>query len=109
MTFIVDISEKAKADIRANARWWSENRSLKQAGEWVTRLEDAIESLHHMPRRCARAAEASKLDLPLHNLFFGVSSSASHRVLFIIDDNIVYVLRVLSTRQAPLKGSGELH
>jgi len=107
--FDVFIADKAKNDIRTNAEWWKEHRSAEQADQWLTGVASAIESLKHMPRRCGLAAEATVLEIPIHNLYFGLSSPPTHRVLFTVDENVVNVLRVLSTRQARMRSTNELH
>jgi len=107
--FDVFIADKAKTDIRTNAEWWKEHRSTEQADQWLTGIADAIESLEQMPRRCGLAAEADVLGISIRNLYFGLSSHPTHRVLFTVDENVVNVLRVLSTRQARIRSTSELH
>lgn len=63
--FRVDISETAKRDMRFNAAWWKENRSDEQAGQWLTAIATAIESLSEMPIRCPMAAESIKPEVPI--------------------------------------------
>ena len=62
-------------------------------------LWGAIYSLERNPKGRIAAREAEQLGVKLRNLWFGMSSKQTHRVLFIVDGNQVNVLRVLSTRQ----------
>lgn len=107
--FEVFISNKAITDMRTNAQWWKEHRSADQADQWLTGIASAIDSLEQMPLRCWLAAEAAVLGIPIHNLYFGLSSHPTHRVIFTVDGNVVNVLRILSSRQARLQSASELH
>ena len=59
----------------------------------------AIYSLERNPQRCIVAREADLLGIELKNLWFGLSSKQTHRILFTVDGGVVNVLRVLSARQ----------
>jgi plasmid stabilization system protein ParE len=97
--FEVHLSDSAKLDLRTNVDWWSENRSEIEAERWYDAIMEAIYSLERTPRRCIAAREAERLGVKLKNLWFGMSSKQTHRVLFTVDGSRVNVLRVLSTRQ----------
>ena len=45
------------------------------------------------------AREAEALGIELRNLWFGLRSKQTHRVLFTVEGSTVTILRVLSTRQ----------
>lgn len=109
MIFDVQLSAAAQIDLRQSADWWAEHRSPSQAERWYVSIIEKIYSLDHMPGRCPLAIEAASLGEPIHCLLFGVSAKATHRVLFMIDSDVVSVLRVLSTRQAALQHLDELH
>ena len=49
----------------------------------------AIDSLESMPRRCPRAREHEDIGVDLRQLLFGV-----YRILFVIRDDIVYVVHI---------------
>lgn len=107
--FNVFLSDAAQADLRRNVEWWSENRSSSQAERWYDEILKSIYSLSDNPEKCIIARESTALNIELHNLWFGLGSKQTHRVLFTIDGTTVNVLRVLSTRQdtAALKLTGE--
>jgi len=62
-------------------------------------LAGMLFSLECNPEGRLAAREAERLGVKLQNLWFGLSSKQTHRVLFIVDGNKVNVLRVLSCRQ----------
>ena len=97
--FEVLLSDSAKRDLRSNVDWWSEHRSESQAELWYDSVMKAIYSLERNPQRCIVAREADLLGIELKNLWFGLSSKQTHRILFTVDGGVVNVLRVLSARQ----------
>jgi len=97
--FEVHLSDSAKLDLRSNVDWWSEHRSEREAERWYDAIMEAIYSLERNPKGCLAARESERLGVKLQNLWFGLSSKQTHRVLFIVDDSKVNVLRVLSCRQ----------
>ncbi len=97
--FEIVLTKAAQADLRNNVKWWSEHRSHSEAERWYVSILEHIYSLQHMPTRCLLAREAEALGIELHNLWFGLGSKQTHRVLFTVDGSTVNVLRVLSTRQ----------
>ncbi len=97
--FEVLLSESAIRDLRSNVDWWSEHRSSEESERWYVAIMEAIYSLEHNPQRSTFAREAELLGIELRNLWFGLSSKQTHRVLFTVDGSQVNVLRVLSARQ----------
>jgi plasmid stabilization system protein ParE len=97
--FDVVLSESAKADIRKNVIWWSENRSKDEAETWYFSIMEKVYSLEHMPLRCPIARESEQLGIEIRHLLFGVSSKHTHRILYSVEGSIVTVFRVLSTSQ----------
>lgn len=55
--FNVKITAPAEDDIQRNFNWWKDNRDSDQAAHWYDSIYPAINSLSHMPRRCAFARE----------------------------------------------------
>lgn len=62
----------------------------------------AIESLENFPFRCPLAPESDRFGAEIRHLIFG-----KYRILFIIEDEIVYVLRVRHQAQDMLKPDDE--
>jgi len=55
-----------------------------------------------MPRRCSYAEERESYSGELRQLLFGVGRSATHRILFAIEKQAVYILRVRHISQQDL-------
>jgi len=105
--FEIRITERAELDIQTAYDWWSKNRSAEQAARWVDAIYPAISSLAAMPRRCSYAEEREYFPGELRQLLFGIGSRATHRIVFTIEHETVYILRVRSTSQQSL-GENEL-
>ena len=99
MTFTVIVLPRAESDIALNAEWWAENRSLEQAIEWTIAIQAKIESLAESPARCRLARENAQFDREIRQLLVGIGNHLTHRVLFTIRDETVFVLTVRSNRQ----------
>jgi len=97
--FEVRITAPAEDDIQKNFIWWRDNRDPDQAAEWYDSIYPAIRSLGQMPRRCAFAREQDMCSGELRQLYFGIGRKATHRIVFAIEDQTVFVLAVLHQRQ----------
>ena len=95
----VIITGPAKRDIQTAHDWWAEHRSAGQAGRWYLGIHKKIASLKQMPERCSFAMERDLLDQGIRQLLFGLGRRPTHRVVFMIDNNDVVVLRVRHTSQ----------
>lgn len=103
--FEVRITKPAEDDIQRNFEWWRDNRDSNQAARWYDSIYPAIDSLSQMPRRCSFAREQDMYPGELRQLHFGISRNATHRIIFTIDDQTVFVLAVLHQRQRNLGDS----
>jgi len=65
---------------------------------WYNRLIATIETLGTFPKRCAYAPETDFFETEVRQLLFGRKPNV-YRVLFTIEENTVYVLRILGPRQ----------
>ena len=97
--FEVRITALAEEDIQQNFIWWRDNRDPDQAAEWYESIYPAINSLSQMPRRCAFAREQDMYSGELRQLYFGIGRKATHRIIFTIERETVFVLAVLHQRQ----------
>lgn len=97
--FKVRITQPAEIDIQRNFEWWRDNRDPEQATEWYESIFPAIQSLAQMPRRCAFAREQDPYPGELRQLQFGIGRKATHRIIFTIEDETVFILAVLHHRQ----------
>ena len=94
MTLKVITSEPARADVRADCRWWAEHRSAEQAERWFDACEAAITSLSHRAEHCLLAPEDDAFPFELRQLTFGLGRKPTHRILFTIRPEMIFVLRV---------------
>ena len=65
---------------------------------WYKRLITAIESLQQSPRRCAFAPENDRVSVEVRRLLFGRKPHV-YRVLFTIEAETVFILRIRGPRQ----------
>ncbi len=90
--------------------WWAEHRSVVQATRWLAEIDTAISGLNSEAGRHPLAREAESFNFPLHQMNFGVSGSATHRVLYSFDDVrvLVYAVRHLSQSEVvPIPRTGQ--
>ena len=90
----IQITEPAKADIEQAFRWWSEFYSPDQAALWYEQIFDAISTLRRMPDRCPMVPEPALSITGVRQLLFGVGNRPTHRIIFLIESDIVTILRV---------------
>lgn len=99
MSYRIFVTEAAKQDVRANHRWWSQNRSREQADRWLEGIDAAVQSLKQMPLRFGKAPEEGLLGIEVHQMPFGIGSKPTHRVIYVVADQEVVIYRVRSLVQ----------
>jgi plasmid stabilization system protein ParE len=100
MTFQVEITPIAEAQIEQAYRWYRE-RNPEFADRWFRGLMNTIATLQEKPQRCALAVEHEIFPEEVRQLFYGKTKNA-YRVLFAIRADTIYVLYVRHSAQAPL-------
>lgn len=100
MTFQVEITPLAEAQIEQAYRWYRE-QNPEFADRWFRGLMNAIGTLQEKPRRCALAIENDVFTEEVRQLLYGKSRNI-YRVLFTIRDTTVYVLYIRHSSQAPM-------
>ena len=92
MAFQVDITEPALADIEDQVRFIRDVRKQPDAAErWLLGLVRAIDSLEHLPERCAVIPEQEEFAFEIrHSIYL------SHRIIFRVahEDNRVLIYPV---------------
>lgn len=88
MDYKVEVTEKAQEETREAVRWIAEH-SLEKAALWYFELTRKVGSLENSPARCPLAPESKTHRQEIRHLLFG-----KHRILFVIENETVYVLRV---------------
>jgi len=101
MSFKVVVEKEAEEDMKDAVRWIAQY-SPDKATLWYFDATEAIESLEHFPARCPLAPESKKFGAEIRHLIF-----SKYRILFIIEDETVYVLRVRHQAQDVLSPDDE--
>ena len=97
--FDVIISETAEFDVRRNAKWWADNRSVDQSERWYVGILAKIESLSEVPQGCPVVRNSEQLGREVRQVLYGVSAKPTHRIYFGIEAKQVIVFRVLGIAQ----------
>ena len=100
MQYQVVVTPSAKADIFEIKTWLLENYR-DSAEDWLWGISQAVSSLSKLPERCPVSAESKAFDVVVRQLLYGRKPNI-YRILFSIQDEKVYILRVRSTRQQSL-------
>jgi plasmid stabilization system protein ParE len=88
MAYKVEITEKAQEEAREAIRWIAQY-SPEKAALWHFELMEKVDSLENFPARCPLAPESETHGKEIRHLIFG-----KYRILFIIEDETVYVIRI---------------
>ena len=94
MIYRVILNERAEGQLEAAYLWWLEHRSPKQATRWYNGFLDALDGLRENPDRFGVAREDPKFPFSVRELPYGMGSSVTHRALFTIRDDTVYVFSI---------------
>ncbi len=92
MSYEVIIQPPAQRDIEATYTYilsFSEMHSRR----WLTGLENAIQSLSELPKRCGKAPESASFNKAIHQLLYG-RRNGRYRILFVIRGRQVRILHV---------------
>jgi plasmid stabilization system protein ParE len=103
MKYQVIFTEPAATTIEENAVWWARERSADQASRWYDGIRAAILSLDEFPQRCPLAPENDRFPYELRDLYFGLGSRPTHRIIFTIVTHHVVVLAVRHGAQRDLR------
>jgi plasmid stabilization system protein ParE len=101
MTFEVQLSPQALADVEA-AYLWMRERSETGAARWYNRLMDSIDSLAELPERYGLAREAARVGTELRQMLVG-KRAGTIRVLYTCAGRTVRVHRVRRAAQQDLR------
>jgi len=102
MKFDVNELPKATADKRFIFEWLFE-RSAQGAGAWLDAYDDMIRRLETNAASCGEALENKSCEFDVKQAFFKTKRGRVYRVLFIIEDTSVYILRLRGPGQAPVQ------
>lgn len=105
MAFRVETTPEAEQDANAILEWLLAQQAGEHGLRWFQGLKDAIATLSTFPRRCSLARENASVSFEMRQLFYGRRPHV-YRILFTIEDEVVYVLRIRHGRRQNL---GETH
>lgn len=102
MSYAVVVTEQAAREIEDAAHWWACERSAEQAERWYAGIRNAIATLAENPQRCPVAAERHDFSYELRELYFGLGSRPTHRIVFTTVKQTAIVLTVRHGAQTRL-------
>ena len=104
MSLRIRLTRQAINDIDSNKVWWEQNRSEDQANEWEAMVFQQIETLADQASICPPSRENGRkgINYPLQDKRLGVRTKYTHRAVFTIQEDTVFILAVRSTRQRDL-------
>src|SRR5919106_2992647 len=100
-TYRVEPTDKARVDA-GEAYFWSSEQSEGAALRWYEGLMKAFRSLEKNPLRCPPAPESVFFEEEIRQLIYG-----RYRVLFTVEGETVFMLRVRHGAQEYLKPEDE--
>jgi plasmid stabilization system protein ParE len=102
MTFRVETTAAAEQDADAILDWLLSQHAGETGFRWFLALKDDIASLAEFPKRCPLAPERVALPFEVRHLLYGHPPHV-YRILFMIEDQTVYILHIRQGRRQPLK------
>ena len=103
MKYLVFILPQARRDIERNSDWWAEHHSLDEAIRWSDTIYDQIASLTEFPESHAISPENDEFPYEIRDKLLGSGSRPSHRAVFTIRNDAVFVLAVRRGSQDVLR------
>jgi plasmid stabilization system protein ParE len=83
--------------------WWAKHRSPAQAARWLNGFAAAIEAIGANPKQYATAVESDLFPYEVRELHFGLGPKPSHRALFVIRPEMVYVIAIRHISQRSVR------
>jgi plasmid stabilization system protein ParE len=99
----VNLADFAEANLNEAYLWWAKHRSAEQAGRWYRAIITRINALSKTARRYSLALENDRFSFEVRQMLFGLGRRPTHRVLFTIRDNDVYVIAIRHVSQRLLR------
>ena len=98
MGFRTEYSLSAEADLDALSRWLIERQAEVAGRRWLEGLQKAVDTLTEMPERCPLMRKDPRISFEVRQLFYGKKPHI-FRVLFRLEGDTVYILRIRRGRQ----------
>jgi plasmid stabilization system protein ParE len=102
MTYRVTILARARQDVREIFDWIAA-RSPDGAERWLDCFDEATEILRTRPFLAPLAPESESLKIEIRHVLFRTRRGRTCRVIFIMADDQVRILRVRRAAQPPIK------
>lgn len=104
MKYQVVVTSHARRQLTDCANGWAEHRSAEQAVRWLDGFEEVLAGLAENPEKHSLAPENDLFDLPfaVRQLPYGVGKKPTHRAVFEIRTDSVYVVAIRHLAQAAL-------
>ena len=102
MTRQVIVTSRARTQLYNAALWWSEHRSTEQAIRWLEGFEAAIRCLANDAERYSLIPEDLALPRQFRQMAYGLGRRKSHRAVFEIRNERVYVYAIRHLAQDAL-------
>ncbi len=107
MSYRVEISSVAEAEVDSAFLLLSQITSPEKARQWYEGLLKAIESLSQMPKRCPLARENKYFSQEIRQVLYGRGRN-SYRILFtLVESDEMTTVRILHIRHAAQQTLGE--
>ncbi|MDF5728523.1 MAG: type II toxin-antitoxin system RelE/ParE family toxin [Rhizonema sp. PD38] len=97
MAFQVELSAHAAQDIEEHYVWIQE-RNPAAAEKWFNGILVAIHTLKDFPQRCPKIPEQDSFTQEIRHFIY-----QKHRIIFTIQNTIVYILAARHTAKKPLE------
>lgn len=90
----VYLSKDAESDLRRCTNWWAKYRNSQQAARWLSGFLKKIKGLSKNGDRHPLARENDRYPVEIREVYYGLGNKRTHRAVFTIRPNMVYVIRI---------------
>jgi plasmid stabilization system protein ParE len=97
MAFTIRYTLRAETDVDELLGWLIRQYAGEPGLRWLNGLVKAVEGLRVMPERCVKYRKDRRLPYAVFQLLYGRRSHV-FRILFRIDGDMVYILRIRRCR-----------
>jgi plasmid stabilization system protein ParE len=98
MRFRVTLTATAEAEFRTQYAWIAE-RTQSGAQSWALAFHAALDQLKRVAISCPKAPETQHRDEVIYQRTFKTRRGRPYRMLFLIRDDVVYILHIRGPRQ----------
>jgi plasmid stabilization system protein ParE len=103
MSFRVELTEAAHADLDRVMSWLEERSSSGAADRLSAKFYDALDRLEARPLSCGLAYENRYFPTEIRHLLFEVWKGKPYRALFVVQEDVVKILCIRAPGEKPIK------